>query len=97
MDSKEQIAYRFLLIELLSEPHQGGKCWSHYLLTTVTNQNSNRLQYPPLALDLSTLLHRQTLPVTAVYLTNDLRPTSVPAHCKKPEIELNDASLKVAG
>ena len=29
--------------------------------------------------------------------TNYLRPISVPEHCKKPEIELNDASLKVAG
>jgi hypothetical protein len=38
-----------------------------------------------------------TLPATAVYLTNDLRPISVPAHCKKPEIQLNYASVKVAG
>ena len=33
------------------------------------------------------------LPTTAAYLTNDLRPISIPEHCKKPEIELIDASV----
>ena len=28
---------------------------------------------------------------------NELRLISVPEHCKNPEIELNDASVKVAG
>jgi hypothetical protein len=62
-------------------------------LKAASQSNPIRLQYPTSYSNLSTSVGRQILPRSAAYLTNDSQSISVPEHCKKLRIELNDASV----